>query len=374
MNIQLLSEVVPFPSSDFDVVGHLQSIYAGIPYNQSDVVGLRGVLKTTYEKLKSIHDARENEVLLTGVHNQPIEEGLLFCILCEMYREVPVSDMPSLSQRRGFTCSSCVQSKLEPTYLASYVQQRNIPKPNAWMSPRKNPALFRLSDSGRDFCTSMYMQPENCFHDIASSQEELDAVNKFRRCACMQVRCVRNVAYSREKCGYCSNPMARECIPENDAAGCCRKCYLSTYPTKPEDNESRKAIRNFAVGNTLKAASKWPTSGKKDGKSAFAVGDVVTIDVDYRDRTKADPRHLPCIIVEITSPGMYRLACAAGNLGVYDSGSLKPAPNQLPSAHGLVSVAVDWTKNKEVASVKDAVRFISLLGGVTLTKCSCELK
>jgi len=373
-NIQLLSGLVPFPSSDFDVIGHLKKLYADIPYQQKDVVQLREELKSTYAKLKSIYDAEMNEVILTGDTSEPIQEGLIWCILCDKFVEVEVSAMPPEHERRGFTCTSCRKSKLEPVYLASYVEHRNLPKTSTWSSPRKNPNLFRLSDRGREFCSVMYMQPENCFHDLNSSQEELDEVHRFRRCACMQVRCLRNVAYSRDKCGYCLKPMAHECVPEDDAAGCCRKCYLSTFPTKPEDKGNRKAIRNFAVGNTVKAAKKWPTSGKKDDKPGFAVGDVVTIAVDFRDRTKADPHRLPCIIVQVTSPGMYRLACAAGNLGVYDSGSLIPAPNQLPADHGLVSVAVDWTKNKECASVKDAVRFISILGGTTMAKCNCELK
>jgi len=132
-----------------------------------------------------------------------------------------------------------------------------------------------------------------------------------------------------------------------------------------------RGIRSEALANLTKAATKWQTSGKDKKKVAFSVGDVVSLAVDPRDRSKVDPKRLPCVVVEVTPNGMYRIACAAGDLGCFTAGSLVPHDKQTVNSHvGLAETLKNETRKK--VSVKEGVRHISLVGGVGMRKCNCK--
>jgi len=140
------------------------------------------------------------------------------------------------------------------------------------------------------------------------------------------------------------------------------------------DTPKRKLLRRRASDNQQKQADRMKKRYREDTIDDLPIGTVVLLHVALVDRSKIDGKLLPCIVVEVTENGKYRLACKAGPLhNVYGRADFLMEKSKLPASYGLDTVLLTWRTMNRV-SPRAGVSAISMFGGQGHLHCSCKGK
>jgi hypothetical protein len=128
----------------------------------------------------------------------------------------------------------------------------------------------------------------------------------------------------------------------------------------------------IAQGERMRKYAQRRSNGNKSG--TLDVGTVVCIKVDKVDRGKLDHRSVPGIIVEVTKHDNYRIVCKGGLLrdclGAqrFQVEALKRAEH-----YDLTEAVANW-KHFRLISIREALTFISKMGGQGFFFCNCKGK
>jgi hypothetical protein len=111
---------------------------------------------------------------------------------------------------------------------------------------------------------------------------------------------------------------------------------------------------------------------RQDTIQDVPVGAVCLVPIDKTDRCKIDPKRLPCVVVEVTPRGQYRLACTEGVLNkVLCRQDFLHEPLKTPIFYGLQAALQNWKTMRKV-SVRTGSGAIAPSGGQGHVHCNCS--
>jgi hypothetical protein len=205
-------------------------------------------------------------------------------------------------------------------------------------------------------------------------------------------------------CATCNNPMTHdyECIgcgrpvhwfcasgdpAENEEKGhgkhyWCHRCntkeacttILVTQENQDHDTPLRGMIRSQASASQVSQSERMKKRFREDTMQDVTVGSVCLVPIDKVDRTKIDPKRLPCVVVEITAREQYRLACKAGVLDkVLQRQDFLHESNKTPVFYGLNEALQNWRTMKKI-SIRTGSGTIAPSGGQGHLHCNCSGK
>jgi hypothetical protein len=128
----------------------------------------------------------------------------------------------------------------------------------------------------------------------------------------------------------------------------------------------------IAQGGRMRKYAQRRSNGNKVGP--LTVGTVVRVKVDKVDRGKLHHKSIPGVIVEVTEHDNYRIACKGGTLkeclGVqrFQVETLKK-----PEHYDLDEPFSNWQFMRKI-SIREALTFISKMGGQGFFFCNCKGK
>ena len=205
-------------------------------------------------------------------------------------------------------------------------------------------------------------------------------------------------------CATCSNPMTHdyECIgcgrpvhwfcasgdpAENEEKGhgkhyWCHRCntketsttILVTQENQEHDTPLRGMIRSQASASQVSQSERMKKRFREDTMQDVTVGSVCLVPIHKVDRTKIDPKRLPCVVVEITAREQYRLACKAGVLDkVLQRQGFLHESNKTPVFYGLNEALQNWRTMKKI-SIRTGSGTNAPSGGQGHLHCNCSGK
>ena len=232
---------------------------------------------------------------------------------------------------------------------------------------------------------------ETSVHGFAVAAAAIPAENHCAKC--------KNRMSRDYLCKGCDNPIHWFCSEgdeeENEGKGhgkhyWCHPCYQQQAITvlantvtqySPQDKENnqpehdtpgRGALRSMASGNQTQQAERMKKRLREDTIQDIPVGGICLVPIDRVDRSKIDPKRLPCIVVEVTPKQQYRLACKAGVLDmVLNRGDFAYEPNKTPVFYQLQDALQNWRTMKKV-SIRTGSGHIAPSGGQGHYHCSCN--
>ena len=145
-------------------------------------------------------------------------------------------------------------------------------------------------------------------------------------------------------------------------------------PPRNYDTPGRGHLRTLASTTQHQQAKRMQKRVREDTIQDVPVGGICLVPIDKVDRSKVDPRRLPCVVVEVTPRIQYRLACKAGVLDrVLCRQDFLYEPNKTPVFYGLQDALQNWTVMKKV-SVRAGSGAIAPSGGQGHLHCGCSGK
>jgi hypothetical protein len=145
-------------------------------------------------------------------------------------------------------------------------------------------------------------------------------------------------------------------------------------PPRKYDTPGRGHLRTLASTTQQQQAKRMQKRVREDTIQDVPVGGICLVPIDKVDRSKVDPRRLPCVVVEVTPRIQYRLACKAGVLDrVLCRQDFLYEPNKTPVFYGLQDALQNWTVMKKV-SVRAGSGAIAPSGGQGHLHCGCSGK
>jgi hypothetical protein len=140
------------------------------------------------------------------------------------------------------------------------------------------------------------------------------------------------------------------------------------------DTPMRGMIRSKVSANQVSQSDRMKKRFREDTMSDVTVGSVCLVPIDKVDRSKIDPKRLPCVVVEVTPREQYRLACKAGVLDkVLQRQDFLHEANKTPVFYGLNAVLQNWRTMKKV-SIRTGSGVIAPSGGQGHLHCNCSGK
>ncbi len=111
---------------------------------------------------------------------------------------------------------------------------------------------------------------------------------------------------------------------------------------------------------------------REDTIEDVPVGGICLVPIDRVDRSKVDPKCLPCVAVEITPCQQYRLACRAGVLDkVLSQQAFLYESTKTPIFYGLQNALQNWRGMKKVSN-RTGSGMIAPSGGQGHLHCNCS--
>jgi hypothetical protein len=147
---------------------------------------------------------------------------------------------------------------------------------------------------------------------------------------------------------------------------------VSSTETLKHDTPERGNLRMSAAAAQQKQAQRMQKRVREDTIEDVPVGGICLVPIDRVDRSKVDPKRLPCVCVEITPRQQYRLACRAGVLDkVLSRQDFLYESTKTPIFYGLQDALQNWRGMKKV-SIRTGSGMIAPSGGQGHLHCNCS--
>ncbi|CAI2201692.1 6489_t:CDS:1, partial [Funneliformis geosporum] len=125
-------------------------------------------------------------------------------------------------------------------------------------------------------------------------------------------------------------------------------------------NEARKKLKNYRKNMEKYMKSKQQKSLK------FKIGDIVTLRIPVKDRSKTDRPNLPCKIIEKLYKNYYKLGCKSGILNIsYNGSNLEPMSlNNLSELDNIPNNTISVREASRLQNISEVE--------ISDTKCNCK--
>jgi predicted RNA-binding protein with TRAM domain len=157
--------------------------------------------------------------------------------------------------------------------------------------------------------------------------------------------------------------------------------HLLSYPSEANkenssptehDTPGRGHLRLLASASQELQAARMQKRFWEDTIQDVPIGGVCLVFIDKVDRSKIDPRCLPCVVVEVTPRIQYRLACKAGILDhVLCRQDFLYEPQKTPIFYGLQDALQNLRAMNKV-SFRAGSAAVAPSGGQGHVHCSCS--
>jgi hypothetical protein len=164
------------------------------------------------------------------------------------------------------------------------------------------------------------------------------------------------------------------CSPEHLNGSEEAECNKENVGPTKYDTPVRGNLRTLASISQQQQAKRMQKRVREDTIQDVPVGGICLVPIDRVDRSKIDPKRLPCVVVEITPRIQYRLACKAGVLDrVLCRQDFCYEPNKTAVFYGLQDALQNWKVMRKV-SIRSGSGAIAPLGGQGHLHCGCSGK
>jgi hypothetical protein len=186
---------------------------------------------------------------------------------------------------------------------------------------------------------------------------------------------------STHTCLHSGKKVLPYCFPNNlskeeskDLKFLCSGCFKDIAPE--EGTPARSALRAkskeamIAQGERMRKYAQARSNGNKSGP--LVIGTVVRVKVDKVDRGKLDHHSVPGVIVQVTDHDNYRIACKGGVLKeCLGAQRFQVEPIKKAEHYELEEAFRCWETMRKI-SIREALTFISKMGGQGAFHCSCK--
>jgi len=156
----------------------------------------------------------------------------------------------------------------------------------------------------------------------------------------------------------------------------CQGCHNKLAPE--DGTPTRSALQKkskeamIVQGERMRKYAQQRSNGNKEGP--LTVGTVVRVKVDKADRGKLDHKSVPGVIVEVTEHNNYRIVCKGGTLKeCLGAQRFQGERLKKPEHYNLDEPFSNWQFMRKI-SIREALTFISKMGGQGFFFCNCKGK